>query len=360
MKYYRLDKLLSRGAHYNIVFGERSNGKSYAAWEYGLTKWIKEGRAFAVVRRMAEDFARSRAFEMCSALVSNGVIRKLTNGKYSSVWYRAGRWYLTDDEGNKQEEPFAYAFALSSMEHDKSTSFPTIDTIIFDEFLTRTSYLPDEFVLFSNVVSTIVRQRNNVKIIMLGNTVDKYCPYFAEMGLAKIKQMKPGEIDVYTYGESALRVAVEYAAPSGAKGKPSDVYFAFNNPKLKMITGGEWEISIYPRLPEKYIPKQIGYTFWIDHDSEMLQCEIIKGEHGDFIYIHRKTTPFKEKDKDLIFGLRFANDNSPYRRVNMFKPYDVVGQRILSFFTSNKVFYASNDIGEIMRAYKAACVKTLY
>lgn len=98
------------------------------------------------------------------------------------------------------------------MEHDKSTSYPNITTIVFDEFLTRGSYLKDEFILFTNVCSTIIRQRNDVKIFMLGNTVNKYSPYFSEMGLSNIKNQKQGTIDIYRYGDSDLIVAVEYCA----------------------------------------------------------------------------------------------------------------------------------------------------
>ncbi|MFV3037454.1 phage DNA encapsidation protein, partial [Klebsiella pneumoniae] len=103
--------------------------------------------------------------------------------------------------------------------HDKSTSFPDIDLIIFDEFLTNRLYLNDEFILFMNTVSTIVRRREDVKIYMLGNTVNKYCPYFAEMGLEHIPKMTQGTIDVYAYGNSDLTVAVEYCKSPDSKVK---------------------------------------------------------------------------------------------------------------------------------------------
>ena len=67
--------------------------------------------------------------------------------------------------------------------------------------------------MFANVLSTIIRHRNDVKIFMLANTVNKYCPYFKEMGLKHITEMKQGSIDIYTYGSSDLRVAVEYGKP---------------------------------------------------------------------------------------------------------------------------------------------------
>ena len=123
------------------------------------------------------------------------------------------------------------------MEHDKSTSYPDITIIVYDEAISRDGYITDEFVLFCNVLSTIIRQRDDVVIYMLGNTVNKYCPYFVEMGLTDVKNMKEGDLQVYSYGDSRLKVAVQFTDSISKKGKASDVYFAFNNPKLQMITG---------------------------------------------------------------------------------------------------------------------------
>ena len=73
---------------------------------------------------------------------------------------------------------------------------------------------------------------------------------FAEMGLTHIDKMKQGTIDVYTYGTSELTVAVEYC--ESMKGsKENNYYFAFNNPKLNMITSGAWELNLYPTFTSK-------------------------------------------------------------------------------------------------------------
>lgn len=260
-KFYSLKTILSKDAQYNIIFGERSNGKTYSVLKYGLEKFCKTGEQTGIVRRWSEDFKGKRGATMYQSLVNNHEIEKLTDGKWTDVYYYSGRWYLCKynekDERTVLEKPIAYGFALGSMEHDKSTSYPEITTILFDEFLTRTMYLPDEFVLFMNVLSTIIRHRKNVKIFMLGNTVNKYCPYFNEMGLRHIKDMNVGDIDIYTYGDSDLKVAVEYCKPN-KQGKESDTYFAFDNPKLNMITGGAWEVNIYPHCPIKYAPKDLS------------------------------------------------------------------------------------------------------
>lgn len=358
MKYYSLKNILSKNAQYNIIFGERSNGKSYAVLKYGIETYAKTGEQMAIVRRWREDFRGKRGQALFSPLVENGVISRVTNGKYDNIYYYAGKWYFSkfDEELNKNitdENPFAWGFALTEMEHDKSTSYPKITTILFDEFLTRSAYLPDEFVLFMNVVSTIVRYRDNVKIFMLGNTVNQYCPYFNEMGLKHISKMEKGDIDVYSYGDSKLRVAVEYA-DSPNKGKPSDIYFAFNADgksaaKLDMITGGVWEMALYPHCPVKYKPKEILFTYFIQFDGNLLQCEIVQHEQMIFTFIHRKTTPLKNEEKDFLYTTEYSPQPNISRRLT--RPLNNIEKRIWYFFSKEKVFYQDNEVGEIVRNY---------
>ena len=360
-KYYSLKKILEKDAQYNIIFGERSNGKTYAALEYGLERYIKYGEQFAIVRRWAEDIIGKRGSVMFDSLCCNGlgenVVKKLSKGKWNAVYYYSSRWYLCNINNETREKivddtPFAYGFAITSGEHDKSTSYPRITTVIFDEFLTRTAYAPDEFVLFMNVLSTIIRDRKNVKIFMLGNTVSQYSPYFKEMGLKHIKEMKQGDIDVYTYGNSELRVAVEYANPT-SKGKSSDVYFAFDNPKLQMITTGVWEIDIYPHCPFKYRPSDVVYNFFIKFDTEVLQCEVVAANDCIFGFIHRKTTPIKDVEYEIIYTQEYDERPNYRRKIN--KPVTKLEKKIYELFVTDKIFYSDNDVGEIVRNYLMWC-----
>jgi len=43
-KFYDLKAILIKNADYNVIFGERSNGKTYAALKYGLENYIKTGK----------------------------------------------------------------------------------------------------------------------------------------------------------------------------------------------------------------------------------------------------------------------------------------------------------------------------
>ncbi|MFW3388541.1 UNVERIFIED_CONTAM: phage DNA encapsidation protein, partial [Kocuria sp. CPCC 205274] len=161
-KYYNTAKIDKKDAVYNVIFGERSNGKTYALLTKGLKNFVKTGKQMAYVRRWKEDITGRRASRLFSGLNENGEVERITKGAFKGVHYWAGKWYLCNyDEAGKpvyaDSDVVCFAFALSDGEHDKSTSFPNVGIIIFDEFLTNRLYLNDEFVLFMNTVSTIVR-----------------------------------------------------------------------------------------------------------------------------------------------------------------------------------------------------------
>ena len=355
LKYYSLDRLLRHNAIYNVIIGERSNGKTYSVLKYAINEYFNgNGGELAIIRRWQEDVRGQRASGIFNAILENGEVKKLSNGEYDGIHYYAGKFYFCnyDEQGkpiyNIETGLFAHAFALSATEHNKSISFPRIKTILFDEFLTRGTYLPDEFVLFMNTISTIVRQRNDVKIFMLGNTVNKYCPYFAEMGLSHIQKMKQGSIDVYTYGSSPLTVAVEYCSSLNSS-KDSDVYFAFDNPKLKMITEGSWELDIYPHCPVKFTPKDIIFIYFIIFDGQIYQCEIVEKDGEMFTYIHIKTTPLQNEDKDIIYSLEHSYKMNWSRSI--YKPTNEIMRKILYFFQVDKVFYQNNEVGDAINNY---------
>lgn len=366
-KYYSLKNIKTKNARYNVIYGERSNGKTYAVdVEEILENFVESGyvEQGAIVRRFDDDFIGiTSARSMFNALMCNGngenVIRKRTGGKYDGVEYYGGAFYMTkfDEKTEKQQRTgaiIAYAFSLTSEQSYKGGSYPNITTVLFDEFMTRRFYLNDEFITFQNLLSTIIRDRDNVKIYMCANTVNKYgCPYFAEMGLYRIKQMEQGHIDVYEYGDTGLRVAVEWADSPSKTGKPSDVYFAFNNPRLKMITTGAWEMDIYPHCPAKYRPKDVAFVYFIRYDGELLQCEIVISDTDEFTYIHRKTGEIKNPDDDLIFDL--SPTSKPNMRTRITTPHDDLGKRIYSYYVREKVFYQDNEIGEIVRNYLNEC-----
>lgn len=354
-KFYSLKPILKRNATYNVVIGERSNGKTFACLAYVLKKYFETGEQFVYVRRWSTDVKPMRLNELFASVISSGVLTKISEGKYQNIIFKTGHFYLANyNEDGKpiysDTDILGFAMSLNEGEHNKSISYPKVTTIIFDEFLTSNVYLENEFISFMNLVSTIVRQRTNVKIFMLGNTVNKYSPYFKEMGLDNVLNMDQGTIDVYSYGTSKLTVAVEYCA-STEKSKASNYYFAFDNPKLKMITGGKWELDIFPHKPAIFTKKDIKFIYFVEFNDQVFQCEIVFLDKQTFTFIHRKTTPIKEGSK--VYSL--IPNPSIFYSTSIKRPKDELEQRIYWYFTHDKVFYQDNDVGNAIQNFLKLC-----
>ena len=142
MKYYNTNAIDKKNATYNVIFGERSNGKTYALLLKALKDYFKTGRQMGYVRRWKEDITGRRAARLYAGINENKEVAKLSKGEFTGIHYWAGKFYLcTYDEKGKpvfgDNDIVGFTFALSDGEHDKSTSFPNIGTVIFDEFLTN-------------------------------------------------------------------------------------------------------------------------------------------------------------------------------------------------------------------------------
>lgn len=352
-EYYSLTNILKENATYYMIIGERSNGKTYSVLEHSLREFCTNGRQLAIIRRWDDELKGKRAQQMFDGLIANGLVVKYTQGEWTTIVHQSGRWFLArkDEKLDRMVldiTPFAFRFSINTAEHDKSTAYPMVYNILFDEFITRGQYLPDEFVSYMNLLSTIIRDRDGVKIFMCANTVNKYCPYFKEMGLRNIDKMKQGTIDTYEYGETGLKVAVEYAKTNN-KGKKSDKYFAFDNPKLEMITNGKWEIAIYPHCPIKYTREDIIFYYFILFEKHILQCEIVNKDGVAFTFIHEKTTPIQNDDRDIIFSQEYSHKPNHFRKIT--KPKSDLERKIWWFFAYDRVFYSDNEVGELVRNY---------
>ena len=70
-KYYSLNKIKKKNAVYNVIFGERSNGKTYALLKEGIKVYLEKGVQMAIVRRWKEDITGKRASGIFNAINEN-------------------------------------------------------------------------------------------------------------------------------------------------------------------------------------------------------------------------------------------------------------------------------------------------
>lgn len=287
--YYSYENIDKTNANWRIIFGERSNGKTYGFKLKALQNFFLNGKQFAYVRRMAEETKQWRMQTLFNDMydVINQMAKK--KGRYNiydrfDVIVKSGRFILvgyinefTDDDGKyhkEQREPLdtiGFYFALSNAQYDKGTSYPNVTTICFDEFMTTGRELANEMQLLLNIVSTIKRKRDDVIIYLLGNTVNRSSQILEEMQINP-RDINQGEIRSFVYyGENNIKntVAVEYAEHT-QQTEDSESYFTFGTQRERMIIKGEWETDSYPIIDKPIT--NVDFAFILEKTPVRLYC----------------------------------------------------------------------------------------
>lgn len=192
--YYNFDKLFSYNFLIAFVIGERGCGKTFGSKVAVLKKFLKTGEQFIYIRRYKT--------ELDTALSTF----------WNDIQYNG---YFADHtlkvKKNKMLTEFVcdnkvcgYAVPLSTANILKSTAFPNVKTIIYDEFLLDNGgtyrYLRNEVTMMLDVIETVGRLRD-IQIIFLGNALSVTNPYFAYWNLelpynSEFRTFKDGAIVV--------------------------------------------------------------------------------------------------------------------------------------------------------------------
>lgn len=355
--YYSLKNINSKKALYNIIIGQRSNGKTYAVIEQAIQAYFKDGSRLAYLRRFKEDLTPRNIGELLTPHMKT--IEKLSKGRFNSIkYYNREFWFCKrDDKTNiidQSETSIIKCFSLNTWESAKGADNGYFSTVLFDEFLTRQFYLRDEFIIFTQLMSSIIRNRDGTTVYMLANTVNKYCPYFQEMGLYNIEKQKQGTIDVYQMKDKELSIAVEYCGASKTTRKVNK-YFAFDNPRLKMVTKGTWEIDNYPHCPIEYDKRDIVQHCFIKFGANLIHGEIVccvdglKRKHL-FVYFYQQTKPI---DVDRIKVLYTDIPDSDILHCTSIREKPTKAHKLfIDLIQTHNDFYNTNETGEIVRNWK--------
>lgn len=205
--YYDYDKLLSRnGWIIAFVIGERGLGKTFGAKVAMLKRFLKTGEQFMYVRRYKTELDSSLA-TFWNDLQNNGFFEdlelKVVKSKLLTKFLCNGK-------------VCGYAVPLSTSNILKSTAFPKVTTIVFDEYLLASGgtyrYLKNEVNMLLDLIETVFRLRDG-KVIMLGNALNVYAsPYFAYWDLdlpygSEFKSYQDGAILVHYARNDEYRAA---------------------------------------------------------------------------------------------------------------------------------------------------------
>ena len=162
--YWDINKSLSYNALFNFIVGNRGAGKTYGSKKYVINRFLKYGEQFVYIRRFKDELKKIKKFF------------DDIKPEFPDVEFKvSGKTFLINGK------ECGTAMPLSTAKIEKSTAFPLVTTIIFDEFILDKGthhYLPDEVTNFLECYETIARTRDNCKVFFLSNAITITNPYF--------------------------------------------------------------------------------------------------------------------------------------------------------------------------------------
>ena len=296
-KYYSSKKIRETDADYMLIYGQRSNGKSYDVASYCIEDAYKNpSHKFIYLRRWELETKAKSARKY----FADKPVFEITGGEYSTIDIFGNDIYLgnVDEDGKiKRGRVIGSTMYLGGATHFKSQGYPDYQNVLFEECVTRNIYLPDEPTELMDIVSTVARDRK-IKVFMIGNTVSRLCPYFAEWQLTNIPYQKPGTIDIYERYISAdsdetIKIAVERCDVLENKGT------MFFGKSAKMIVSGAWECDVQQKLPVKYDRCKKLYSMYFETMNLVYRAVVLYDkEIGTVLYVYPcKTTLDYLKDR---------------------------------------------------------------
>lgn len=376
-KYWSCERIAALNADYNIVYGERGNGKTYAIQEMLLKKWLdSRARMLAceeagvkseglsqifMLRRWKDDVGPSKAENFWDG----NLLEKLsewTGGAYSAITLKNRKYYICqyDADGkaiyNEQTDCIGYVWSLNEAERLKGQSFPHVTDIVFEEFISmyNLGYIggDNEVNLLLNMISTIARDRLNVKIWMLGNTINPSNPYFKFFGF-RAEDIKQGEIRCLEDEKTGCRIAIEYCGKrrKGSLRGTSAKYFPGDSAAANMITGGKWQLPEVPIMKAKEAwCKEILYKILLEFDDHHIQIRLLTENDGfKYLYVDEvKAVNWKKGTYPTLV-------QEPVRKLNYYTDIrDIKSKQMESVFeayNAKRVWYDSRETASYFRTY---------
>lgn len=369
--HYSIDDIDKHGALFNIIWGERSNGKSYAVkHEKGIKSYlfgqhtylssftdknkilernIKAGSRFILMRRWKEEITT----EKIEKYFADVDVASLTDGKYNCITMYKKTLYLSlydfEEARAKRGEIIGYVVALSTEQNYAGASYLDVNDIIFEEFMSRSMYLPDESSKLLNFWSTVDRQRGTTRVWLVGNTISRVCPYLSEWNLQNIISnqrqgqiidvwMDTGDIDRDTGKPIEVKLAIEYCKSN------NHTSYAFGS-HSDMINRGEWQSDPQPHLPKSKNCYKILYRIVFMFSSFKFMAEYLKDKESHdtvwFVY------PYAGEIKDNILVISDIIKPSPYwqRDIYNLSVNNDKLKKLCQTFRENKIFYATDLCG---------------
>lgn len=305
-QYYSSKKLRKVKCDFYIIIGQKSNGKSFDIKSVLLNDALQNGRRFCYLRRWHPDRTASkveRYFQDTELFNVNNFEPYTEVQAYTDEIYLGTR----DEQGRKTKElTVGYSASLSAEQHYASMPFPEVYNILFEEFITDTGYFgqgTQEAELFMRMISTILREREDTCVYMLGNTISRFCPYFIYFNI-DINQIKKGTITYFNFTKINEKTGKKEIIKVGVEWCDNIV----DNKKIfgnaaKMINGGEWLSKKVPIVDHDTRGDKLLFKYYVQKETSIYKCLVLSSDNNEpFIFCYPYSFPDRIKDTDRFFS----------------------------------------------------------
>lgn len=339
--HYNMDKIDAIGADFNLIYGERSNGKSYQVkHKKGIIKYLETGKRFILMRRWKEEITT----EKIESYFNDVDIAKLTDGKYNCVIsYRKVLYlarYEVDTGKTIKGDKIGYVVALSTEQNYAGGSFLDVEDIIFEEFMARGSYIHNEASKLMNFYCTVDRKRGTTRVWLVGNTISRVCPYIEDWDLHQIiSTQKQGTIKVVERDsgeDDIVKIAIEYCESTGTSSHTIGNHAA-------MLNDGSWQTDPQPHLPKSYNEYEVRFRLIFSFKNFKFVGEYITDGKDNVWYIY----PFNGEinDNTLVITDEVKTSMLYQRDIYNVTIDNPVLHMILNTFRESNIFYATDLCG---------------
>ena len=255
----------------NFVLSNRGGGKTFNCTEWAVKDFLKTGKQTMWVRRYDTELYGPKGKP---AILDNN---KFFDGIKKEGLFPGVELEVSGYEGKVNGEVAIYFMPLSTSRQAKSVNFPNVNKIIFDEFLvggdSSNGYLKNEVEILLDLIETVDRLRDEVRVVLLANSISIVNPYFHYF---KIKPRTDRRFTVYP------EICVEIF-------KDAEFVEAKRKTRLGRLTAGtrygdyaienKWlldnETFIEKKTPDAkfYVGLKyagVMYGFWIDYDADRI------------------------------------------------------------------------------------------
>lgn len=187
--------ILSHNKLLNFVLSNRGGGKTFDATKWAIDSFKKTGKQMVWVRRYDTELTGEKGiltdgkfFDNVTKADIKGFVDGVPKGAEVDPSGKLVNLYPNDEltidgyTGKINGEVAIHFVALSTSRKLKSVNFPLVDKMVFDEFAiggdNKNSYLTNEVEILLDLMETVDRLRDELRVLMLANSITIVNPYF--------------------------------------------------------------------------------------------------------------------------------------------------------------------------------------